>query len=377
MALRFRPRDFGVHPSARAEWILAVALENSTSFPRVIPKYCARLIARKNVRSNTVPSALQTQIESPAPGQSVYDEVIFISGSLDLGDRDSRSCHLRACVDEHCCAETRILFRRPDARLGFRMFGKISETVTEPRDVTLRIVASWGAGQTETLAEQNVRLVPARLNERPYGDVVSPENETLLHRENIYGSGPPIEEAGVEVSDLLHAYLPAGASVIDVGCGAGAFGPPLIAAGHDWLGLEANAYCCDILKRRQLPFRPVDVDSARLPCSDAEYDSAICIEVLEHTKDPETFAAEIARITRGRALFSVPNMELLPYLYDWRVVPWHLLEGDHKNFFTRSSLRALLSRHFRNVEIFPYGEHSLRTRDGVPLYVHFFAVADK
>ena len=70
-------------------------------------------------------------------------------------------------------------------------------------------------------------------------------------------------------------------------------------------------------------------------------------------------------------------MELLPFLHDWRVVPWHLLEGDHKNFFTRASLRSLLSRSFSRVEIFPYGEHPLRTRDGVPLYVHLFAVADK
>jgi hypothetical protein len=99
--------------------------------------------------------------------------------------------------------------------------------------------------------------------------------------------------------------------------------------------------------------------------------------VLEHTKDPVAFVAEIARLTRGRVLFSVPNMELLPYLHDWRVVPWHLLEGDHKNFFTRASLSALLSGFFRRVEIFPYGEHPLRTRDGVPLFVHLFAVADK
>jgi hypothetical protein len=70
-------------------------------------------------------------------------------------------------------------------------------------------------------------------------------------------------------------------------------------------------------------------------------------------------------------------MELLPYLYDWRVVPWHLLEADHKNFFTRASLRALLSRHLSRVEIFPYGEHPLRTRDGVPVHVHLFAIADK
>jgi len=257
------------------------------------------------------------------------------------------------------------------------MLGRIAPALGEPRDVALRIVASWNGEQPEPIAEQNVRLVPARLHERPYGDVVSPENETLLHRENIYGSGPPIEEPGLEVSNLLHAYLFAGASVVDVGCGAGAYGPPLRAAGHDWLGLEANAHCCEILARRELPFRKVDLGTAELPCGDAAHDSAICIEVLEHTKDPESFVAEIARIIRGRALFSVPNLELLPYLYDWRVVPWHLLEGDHKNFFTRASLSVLLSRFFRQVEIFPYGEHPLRTRDDIPLYVHLFAVADK
>jgi SAM-dependent methyltransferase len=313
-------------------------------------------------------------IESPAPGQNVYDEALFISGSIDLAGGESSSWSVRASVDERSCAESRLFFPRPDARLGFRMLGRISPAVAEPRDAILRVVVDAGR---EIVAQQTIRLMPASLRERPYGDVVSPENETLLHRENIYGSGPPIEEAGVEVSNLLHAYLPAGSSVVDVGCGAGAYGPPLLAAGHDWLGLETNPHCCDILTRRQLPFRRVDVESGRLPCSDAEFDCAISIEVLEHTKDPAAFAAEIARIVRRRALFSVPNMELLPYLHDWRVVPWHLLEADHKNFFTRASLRALLSRFFLQVEIFPYGEHPLRTRDDVPLYVHFFAVADK
>lgn len=311
-------------------------------------------------------------IESPLPGQSIYDESIFISGFVDLGDRDPASGVVRAFVGEVCCAQTRLLFPRANKQaLGFRMLGRIPSGNSQPHDVVLRVVIA------NIVAEQSVRLIPARLRDRPYGDVVFTDNKTILHRENIYGSGPPIEEPGIEVSDLLRAYLPECASVVDVGCGAGAYGPPLIAAGHEWLGLEANDYCCDILTRRRLPFRKVDLAAARLPGTDGEFDSAICIEVLEHTKDPETFAGEIARVIRHRALFSVPNLELLPYLHDWRVVPWHLLEGDHKNFFTRASLHALLSRSFRHVEIFPYGEHPLRTRDGVPLFVHFFAVADK
>lgn len=319
-------------------------------------------------------------IESPAPGQNVYDEALFISGWIEDVDRDLASSLVRAYVDDDCCGETRLLFSRGnDGRVGFRMLGRISSTQPEPRDVTLRVVVAGIAdpGRSETGTEQSIRIIPASLRDRPYGEVVHPGNETILHRENIYGSGPPIEEAGAEVTELLCAYLPAQSSIVDVGCGAGAYGPPLRAAGHAWLGLEANAHCCEILTRRQLPFLQVDLESARLPCADAEHDCAICIEVLEHTRNPEAFAGEIARIIRRRALFSVPNMELLPYLYDWRVVPWHLLEGDHKNFFTRAGLRALLSRSFSRVEIFPYGEHPLRTRDGVSLYVHLFAVADK
>jgi len=257
------------------------------------------------------------------------------------------------------------------------MLGKTPPATTEPRDATLRVVASWNDNIPSQLAEQTVRLIPALLRGRPYGEVVYPENETLLHRENIYGSGPPLEDPGMEAANLLREYLPERSSVVDVGCGAGAYGPGLMAAGHDWLGLEANSHCCDILLRRQFPFRRVDLESGDLPGADREWDCAICIEVLEHVKDPDVFLREIARVIRGRALFSVPNMEVLPYFHGWQVVPWHLLEGDHKNFFTRASLRKLLARFFSGVEVFSYGEHPLRTREGVPLHVHLFAVVDK
>ena len=322
-------------------------------------------------------NSLQAGLDSPAPGQTVYDEVIFVTGWLRDATRASAPVLVRAYLDDRLCGETRLLFPKSDPGFGFRILGRIDPLMSAPRDATLRVVASWHDGSSTALVEQPVRLAPASLRERPYGEVVSPENTKLLHRENIYGSGPPIEEPGIEVSNLLREYLPAGASVMDVGCGAGAYGPVLMAAGHDWIGLESNEHCCGILERRQLPFRRVALESRQLPGADGEWDCAICIEVVEHVQDPESFVREIARITRRRALFSVPNMELLPYLYDWRVVPWHLLEGDHKNFFTRASLRSLLSSSFRHVEIFSYGEHPLRTRDGVPLHVHLFAVADR
>src|SRR5438046_1440601 len=125
---------------------------------------------------NAVSATPSLAIESPAPGQNVYDEAIFISGSLDLAGCDS-SWSVRAYVDESCCAETRILFPRPDSRVGFRMIGRISPPVAEPRDATLRVVAGTGDTGRDIVAEQTIRLIPASLRDRPYGDVVSPENE--------------------------------------------------------------------------------------------------------------------------------------------------------------------------------------------------------
>lgn len=340
----------------------------------------------QKVKSSGALSGVQSSLDSPRSNESVYDAAISISGWVYAPERDPASCRVRAYLDGFVVAETRAFSVRPDVckalRLspqvatGFRMLAYAPPLSTEARDVTLRVTALWEETGEIEIAARVVRLIPSSLREKPYGEVVHPENATLLHRENIYGSGPPIEAPGPETLSLLRAYLPPQCSVVDIGCGAGAYGPPLIAAGHDWLGLETNSHCCEILQRRQLPFRRVDSEGSELPCGDREWDAAICIEVLEHVKEPDIFLREITRTSRRRALFSVPNLEVLPYFHGWAVVPWHLLEADHKNFFTRASLRSLLERYFRRVEIFSYGEHPLKTRDGVPVHVHFWAIAE-
>ena len=42
----------------------------------------------------------------------------------------------------------------------------------------------------------------------------------------------------------------------------------------------------------------------------------------------------------------MPNSEPIPYLFQHAVVPWHLLEATHINFFTPTILGALLRRLF-------------------------------
>lgn len=327
-------------------------------------------------------------IDAPAPGALAYGESITIAGWLRARGRDSARCRIHAWCDGAMIGETRLLFVRVDVSralnisdqipTGFRLLASLPHAGELPREAQVTLTASWDDTAAEgEFASTTVQLTPALLAKRPFADVITPDQQTVLHRENIYGSGPPITEPGAETLYLIRQYLGPRESVLDVGCGAGAYGPALIDAGHEWLGLEVNAGCVELLKARQLPHRQVNDEAASLPCGDGEFDNAVCIEVLEHIAEPGAFLAEVARSIRKRVLFSVPNIEVIPYFSAWQVVPWHLLEADHKNFFTRASLRELLRQHFRRVEVFSYAEHPLRTPDGIALHVHLFAVAER
>jgi len=324
-------------------------------------------------------SDAQSAIDSPHPNECVYDQCISIAGSIRTDESDPTSRCIRAYIDNVCIGEARIFTpeNSREHRVEYKILARLPEPIAAPRPAVISITLSrHDENAAEKLGEVPVQLRPARLPERHYGEVVPPDQAKVLHRDNIYGSGPPVEQPSPEALRLVLAYLPPRSSIVDVGCGVGAYGPGLVNAGHKWLGLEVNDHCLEVLARRGLPFRKLKAATSRFPCADREFDHAICIEVLEHIDEPDPFLKEIARIIRGRALFSVPNLEVLPYFKDWEVVPWHLLEGSHRNFFTRTSLRTLLEKHFRRVEVFSYGTHPLPTRDEIALPQHFFAVAE-
>ena len=327
-------------------------------------------------------------IDAPLPEQAVYGECISIAGWIFAEGRAQRDCRVRAWLDGIPIGETKFLFVRPDVSAflslphdvptAFRFLACAAGCNDASREATIELTASWKGDAVEYLiGNVCVHLIPAFLHKRDFGKVVYPAQKSVLHRENIYGSGPPVLEPSAELLRLIFDYLSPRSSVLDVGCGAGAYGPALITAGHRWLGLEVSPGCLQLLEQRGLPFRKTASEAERFPCADEEFDEAICIEVLEHIEHPEPFLGEISRVVRYRALFSVPNIEVIPYFKDWETVPWHMLEGDHKNFFTRTSLRELLAPHFSRVEVFSYLEHPLRTRDGIPLHAHLCAVADK
>jgi SAM-dependent methyltransferase len=257
---------------------------------------------------------------------------------------------------------------------GFAILGSAPELLGR-HSVSLNCFACFGDDDRQLIASSGVQVLDVDYRQHAYGILLDPAVTRVFHREDIYGSGPSVAEVTMECLTGVQRYLgPPPASVLDVGCGVGALGRRLLADGYNWLGVEVDAADCAELARLNLPHQLVD--GKTLPFDSAAFDASIAIEVLEHVADPAPFLEEIRRVTRRRVIFSVPNLELLAYLGDYGVVPWHLLEGDHKNFFSRASLQHLLRQYFRNVEVLSYGLHQLRGPRDIPLHVHLLAVAD-
>ncbi len=207
-----------------------------------------------------------------------------------------------------------------------------------------------------------------------FGVLLDQRTVAVQGHDNIFAVGPSQSEGSPELAALLRRYLPpAPARLIDVGCGLGSYGRGLLADGFDWLGAEVNAADCAELARLGLPHR--QVDGRTLPFADGAFDAALCIEVLEHIAEPRAFLAEVRRVAPRRLLVSVPNCELLAYLWQHLATPWHMLEATHVNFFTRWSLGALLREFYPEVELRFHQPFPLRTADGTPLHYNLLAIA--
>jgi ubiquinone/menaquinone biosynthesis C-methylase UbiE len=97
------------------------------------------------------------------------------------------------------------------------------------------------------------------------------------------------------------------------------------------IGVNANAY-----------------DGLHIPLPDKSVDTTFMIEVMEHIASPERLLSELRRVTRSNLIVTVPNCT---QAFNAPLVFHHMLDVDHKNFFTVDSLRKLLASTFSKVSI--------------------------
>jgi len=180
--------------------------------------------------------------------------------------------------------------------------------------------------------------------------------DTVLHRSDIYSVGAPSEEVHPEILALALTLEP---PILDLGCGAGPFVRELRSRGIEAYGVELESERIRIgLIPSVVEFVTLYNGSFPLPFADLQFRSVLCTEVLEHIPDYEQALSEMARIANV-AFITVPDMSSIPIGSYHHVVPWHLLEATHINFFNAKSLGKVVSRHFRSIRFFQLAPTSI------------------
>ena len=323
-------------------------------------------------------------LDEPIAGTPVDPLCFLVRGWLWLDKAHPGIAAIEAWSGDVQLGETLALYDRPDVSAahalppetltGFELFAHHPGLVGGA-DLHLKICARLRDGtRTPPLARTTLTPITRDYRTNHFGVLLDRQTTAIQRHDNIFAVGPSQSEGSGELAALLRRYRgPPPRQLSDVGCGLGSYGRGLRAEGYNWLGVEVSAGDCAELTRLGLPHR--HVDGHTLPFADASFDAALCIEVLEHIAEPRAFLREVQRVAPRQLIVSVPNCELLGYLWDHLATPWHMLEATHTNFFTRWSLAALLREFYPQVELRFHTPYPLRTIEGTPLHYNLLAVA--
>jgi SAM-dependent methyltransferase len=160
-----------------------------------------------------------------------------------------------------------------------------------------------------------------------------------------YRDADPMEQVDYALVDFVQRH--AGPVVLDLGCGLGGYSKVL---GERGFTMRAFDVVPEYVERaRQLGVPAELYDGERLPLPDDSVDTAILIEVIEHLDYPARLLREAGRVARSGVLVTTPNCTQsfgrVPIEFS------HMLDVDHRQFFTDESLRALLDEVFGSSEV--------------------------
>jgi SAM-dependent methyltransferase len=118
-----------------------------------------------------------------------------------------------------------------------------------------------------------------------------------------------------------------GATVLDVGGGAGYISDALRAAGGRVICVDVDAG--ELRGRGGAPVGAVLGSALDLPFATGSIDICMSSNVLEHVPDPERMAAEMLRVTRPGGLVYLSYTNWLSPHGGHETAPWHYLGGEY------------------------------------------------
>jgi 2-polyprenyl-3-methyl-5-hydroxy-6-metoxy-1,4-benzoquinol methylase len=138
-------------------------------------------------------------------------------------------------------------------------------------------------------------------------------------------------------------YASTGATLIDVGCGPGAFLKAARDSGFKVAGIEP-AWFSAMWSRRKfgLDIKPIKLE--RYHPKD-QFDMVVCLHVIEHVPDPLATVRHLSRLSKphGIVMLATPNLgcpKALKLGADWEAVG----PADHLFLFDKSTLSLLVEK---------------------------------
>jgi len=182
---------------------------------------------------------------------------------------------------------------------------------------------------------------------------LAPSHVTKLERflEKIKGETYPEFPSGLhdqitaQVLDRVwqHCTLPAGARVLDVGCGQGVALKHFAARGYNVTGITLNSV--DVEECRRQGYDVLEMDQSFLDFPDAEFDLIWCRHCLEHSIFPYLTLSEFNRVLKpgGWLYVEVPAPDTSCQ---------HQTNKNHYSVLGKSMLGSLIERSgFRIVDV--------------------------
>lgn len=139
-----------------------------------------------------------------------------------------------------------------------------------------------------------------------------------------------------------------GRTILDLGCGNGGYAAQLALSGRTAVAADTNPRYAALAARLGVSAVAVDATPA-LPFADGTFRTVLLLEVLEHLVEPRRLLKEALRVSSHNLLVTVPDCTHLGALSSFGLTFEHMLETDHRNFFTQESLAALLD--FANTSV--------------------------
>jgi SAM-dependent methyltransferase len=137
-------------------------------------------------------------------------------------------------------------------------------------------------------------------------------------------------------------------SLLDVGCGEGFVDYFIMEnfTGSTITGVDSDQHAIEVAKNINPKVSYIKTNADTLDFADSSFDAVICIEVLEHIEDYEKVISELARISKGPVIISVPWFPMYQVTNFLIGKNWSRLgeHPDHIHQFTPGKLKATISK---------------------------------